>query len=79
MEIDIFDKLVENVEYTFDDWFECAYPNEFIDTPKAILMRNIWQISKESEMALNDKFPKYLFTDKKYKIIEESWNAAKNH
>jgi len=75
----ILNDLAVNVEYTFDDWFEDAFPNMFLDESDAILMRNVWQMAKESSLKLDEKFPKYLFTDKKYKIIKNAWNAAKNH
>jgi len=75
----ISNDLTKNVKFTFDDWFADAFQNMFLDAPDAILMRNVWQIAKESPLKLNEKFPKYLFTDKKYKIIKTAWNAAKNH
>lgn len=61
--------MITNKRQTFDDWFEDAFPNTFLDEPDAILMRNVWLIAKESSLELNEKFPRYLFTKKNIKLL----------
>jgi len=77
--IEILNELAANVEYTFDDWLEDNFPNEIhLDSPDNILMRIVWLKAKETDRELLDIYPPFLFTKKKYALIEKAWDGASN-